>query len=180
MNLKGCVIVLDIRAIRADASRFKTGLARKKANPALIDELLTADEAWRHGLAEVEQLKSRRNQASEAIAAQKKQGQNAADEIAEMRIVSDRIKVLDEEVKQHEATVKDLLLAIPNIPHASVPDGDSEVENVPLRHMGVKPQFTFEPKAHFEIAQSLNIVDFERGVKITGSRFVTYLSLIHI
>ncbi len=169
--------MLDIRAVRADADRFRKGIARKKADPALIDNLLVADEAWRQGLAEVEQLKSRRNKASEAIAVKKKQGLDATDAIAEMKEVADRIKALDEQVRENEAAVKELLLSIPNIAHESVPDGESEEENVPLRYIREKPQFDFEPKAHWEIAQNLDIVDFERGVKITGSRFITYKGL---
>jgi len=169
--------MLDIRKIRNDANRYKQGLQRKKANPSLIDQLLQADESWRNALAEVEQLKSLRNKTSEAIAVKKKQGQDATADIAEMKQVSDRIKALDDDVRTSEQTVQDLLLAIPNLPHESVPDGDSEDENVPVSEWGDKPQFTFTPMQHWEIAQQLDIVDFERGVKITGSRFVTYKGL---
>ena len=169
--------MLDIRAIRNDPDKFRTGLARKKANPALIDALLEADEQWRGGLAEVERLKSVRNRASEAIAAKKKQGQDASADIAEMKEVSERIKALDEEVRTNDAKVRDLLLEIPNIPHASAPDGESEDDNVPLRYWGDKPEFGFEPKPHWDIATDLDIVDFERAAKITGSRFVLYKGL---
>lgn len=169
--------MLDIRAIRNDPERFRTGVARKGANANLIDRLLEVDESWRSSLTEVERLKSVRNKASEAIAQKKKQGLDATDDIAQMREVGDSIKQLDETVRGLEQQVQDLLLEIPNIAHESVPDGASEDENVLLRFWGDKPELGFEPKAHYEIAQDLDIVDFERGAKITGSRFVVYKGL---
>lgn len=169
--------MLDIRAIRANPEQYRQGLQRKKANPALIDELLTADESWRAGLSEVERLKAVRNRASEAIAVKKKQGEDAGYDITEMRQVSDTIKALDETVRAHEATVQNLLLSIPNIPHTTAPDGDSDEENVTFRHWGALPEFAFDPKPHWELAEQLGIIDFERGAKITGSRFVVYKGL---
>lgn len=169
--------MLDIRAIRNDADKYKNGIKRKKADPALIDSLLTADESWRGALAEVERLKSVRNKASEQIAVKKKQGQDATADIAEMKQVSDQIKTLDEEVRTFEVQVRELLLAIPNIPHDSVPDGESEAENVELRLWGEKPNFDFAAKPHWEVGTNLEIVDFERGAKVTGSRFVIYKGL---
>lgn len=169
--------MLDLRAIRNDPDKYRAGLRRKGVDSGLVDELLQADEAWRSGLTEVERLKSVRNKASEAIAVKKKQGQDASADIAEMRAVSDQIKSLDETVRRHEQTVQDMLLAIPNIAHESAPDGASEDDNVPLRFYGQVPAFDFEPKPHYELAQDLGIADFERAVKITGSRFVLYKGL---
>jgi seryl-tRNA synthetase len=174
---KGVFSMLDLRAVRQDPEKFKRGIERKKADPALIDQLLEADAAWRNALAEVERLKAARNKASEAIARKKKQGEDASAEIAEMKQVSEQIKQLDEQVRQYDEQVKDLLLAIPNVAHDSVPDGESEEDNVPVRYWGEKPNFSFTPKPHWEIAQELDIVDFERAVKITGSRFVIYKGL---
>ncbi|MDQ0191291.1 serine--tRNA ligase [Alicyclobacillus cycloheptanicus] len=169
--------MLDLRAVRSNPERFRAGLRRKHADPKLIDELLGADEAWRAGLAEVERLKAVRNKASEAIARKKKQGENADADIAEMRTVSEQIKSLDEEVRVREQQVNELLLAIPIPPHESVPDGAGEEDNVPLRFHGQVPEFDFEPKPHWDIAQDLGIVDFERAAKVTGSRFVIYKGL---
>ena len=169
--------MLDIRAIRQNPERFRNGVLRKKGNASLIDELLQADEAWRAALTETEQLKSRRNRASEAIALTKRQGQDASAAIAEMKQVSDRIKVIDDEVRMLEDKVRDLLLAIPNMPHESVPDGNNEDDNPEICQVGDKPHFPFSPKPHWEIAESLGIVDFERAAKVTGSRFVTYIGL---
>ncbi len=169
--------MLDLRAVRQNPEKYKRGIERKKADPSLIDQLLEVDAAWRNALAEVERLKAVRNKASEAIAVKKKQGQDASADIAEMKQVSEQIKQLDEQVRQYDEQVKDLLLAIPNIAHESVPDGDSEEDNVPVRHWGEKPNFSFTPKPHWEIAEALDIVDFERAAKITGSRFVIYKGL---
>ncbi|MCL6517929.1 serine--tRNA ligase [Alicyclobacillus sp.] len=169
--------MLDLRAIRSHPDTFREGLRRRHADPSLIDQLLTVDEAWRNALAEVERLKSVRNRASEAIAQKKRRGEDASADIAQMREVSDRIKQLDDEVRRLDDEVRGLLLVIPNIPHESVPDGESEADNVPIRHWGQIPNFTFDPKPHWEIAERLDIVDFERAAKVTGSRFVIYKGL---
>src|ERR1700693_2425144 len=122
--------MLDLKAIRQDPDKFRQGVKRKKYDPALIDQLLEADEAWRSALTEVERLKSVRNKASEAIAMKKKQGQDASAEIAEMKSVSEKIKERDERVRQWDEQVHEMLLGLPNIPHESVPDGDDENDNV--------------------------------------------------
>ncbi|MCL6455125.1 MAG: serine--tRNA ligase [Alicyclobacillus sp.] len=169
--------MLDIRAIRNNPEMFRQGLRRRHADPSVIDDLLAVDERWRAALTETEQLKSLRNKTSEAIAAKKKQGQDASEDIRRMKDVSDQIKRLDEEVRDLDTKLQDYLLGLPNVPHESVPDGRSEEENVPLRYVGERPTFDFQPKPHWEIAQALDIVDFERAVKITGSRFVLYKGL---
>lgn len=169
--------MLDIRAIRANPDEFKRGMERRKAEPGVIDKLLAIDETWRQNLAEVERLKSVRNKASEDIARLKKDKQDASVAIAEMKQVSDQIKALDESVRASEEDLRNLLLELPNKPHDSVPDGLSEDENVDLRHVGELPTFSFTPQAHWDIAERLGIVDTERAVKITGSRFVLYKGL---
>ncbi|MCL6627394.1 serine--tRNA ligase [Alicyclobacillus shizuokensis] len=169
--------MLDIRAIRANPDAFKAGLGRRNVGPEVIDNLLAADEQWRQALAEAERLKSVRNRTSEAIARKKKQGEDASADIAEMKRVSERIKQLDEAVREHEAAVQDQLLRIPNLPHESVPDGETEEDNVPIRHWGEVPRFDFDPKPHWELAVNLGIADFERAAKVTGSRFVIYKGL---
>lgn len=94
-----------------------------------------------------------------------------------MREVGEEIKRLDEMVREQEAAVQEYLLTLPNVPHDSVPDGESEADNPVLRTWGEVPKFSFEPRAHFEIAEELGILDTERAVKITGSRFVLYKGL---
>ncbi|WP_067934503.1 serine--tRNA ligase [Alicyclobacillus kakegawensis] len=169
--------MLDIRAIRTNPDAFKAGLKRRNVGPEVIDNLLAADEQWRQALAEAERLKSVRNRTSEAIARKKKQGEDASADIAEMKRVAERIKQLDEEVREHEAAVQDQLLRIPNLPHESVPDGETDEDNVPIRHWGEVPRFDFDPKPHWELAVNLGIADFERAAKVTGSRFVIYKGL---
>lgn len=169
--------MLDIRAIRQNPDAFKTGLARKKVDPSVIDNLLLADEAWRSNLSETERLKNLRNTTSEAIARKKKQGEDATEDIAQMKQVSNRIKELDDEVRTQEEQVREILLTLPNVPHASVPEGASEDDNPTVHTWGNIPTFTFTPKQHWEIGEELGIVDSERAVKITGSRFVLYKGL---
>ncbi|QQE78969.1 serine--tRNA ligase [Alicyclobacillus sp. SO9] len=169
--------MLDIRAVRQDPQVYREGLKRKHADAKVIDELLQIDESWRQSLAEVERLKSLRNKASENIAAKKKNKEDASGDIDEMRQVSAKIKELDEAVRRFDEKQKELLYTIPNLPHESVPNGESEDDNVPLQYWGELPKFAYTPKAHWDLAQELGIVDFERAVKITGSRFVLYKGL---
>lgn len=169
--------MLDLRAIRNNPEKYRAGLERRREDASVIDRLLEADEKWRSSLTETEQLKSLRNKTSENIAAKKKNGEDATSEIAQMKEVSDRIKALDEEVRQLDETVRNYLLTLPNVPHDSVPNGLSEDDNPTLREVGQKPEFSFEPKQHWDIATSLDIVDFERAAKVTGSRFVIYKGL---
>ncbi|TDY38862.1 seryl-tRNA synthetase [Alicyclobacillus sacchari] len=169
--------MLDIRSIRQEPDVFKRKLGRKGISPTVIDDLLAADEAWRTALAEVERLKALRNATSEAIAQKKRNKEDASEDIARMREVGGQIQTLDEKVREHDAAVRDMLLALPNVPHDSVPAGESEADNPVLRTWGDIPKFQFTPRAHFEIAEELGIVDTERAVKITGSRFVLYKGL---
>lgn len=166
--------MLDIRAIRQNPDVFKTKLARKKVNPATIDALLATDEKWRGNLVEVERLKNLRNTTSEDIARKKKSGEDASDAIAQMKEVGGRIKELDDATRTLDEQVREILLNLPNVPHDSVPEGASEDDNPILRTWGDRPTFNFDPKPHWEVAESLGIVDTERAVKITGSRFVLY------
>lgn len=169
--------MLDIRAIRQNPDEFKVKLGRKKVRPETIDALLAADEAWRASLVETERLKALRNSTSEAIAVKKKNKEDATDDIARMREVGEQIKALDETVREQEAAVQDILLGLPNVPHASVPEGETEEDNPIIRSWGNQPSFDFTPKPHFEVAEALGILDIERAVKITGSRFVLYKGL---
>jgi seryl-tRNA synthetase len=108
------------------------------------------------------------------VAQRKKKGQDATELIAAMREVGDRIKKLDETIRAAEEELQQLLLTIPNVPHESVPDGLSDADNELVRRWGELPQFDFEPLPHWQIAEKLNIIDFERGSKVTGARFVFY------
>ncbi|REE83831.1 seryl-tRNA synthetase [Paenibacillus taihuensis] len=169
--------MLDVKLLRNDYAKVEQALQNRGKSLDLISEFPTLDGKWRDMLQETEQLKNRRNTVSQEVAKLKKSGGDAEALIIEMREVGDRIKVLDEEIRNVEAQIADLTLAIPNVPNESVPVGASEDDNVEIRRIGEVPSFAFGPKAHFELAQDLGILDFERAAKVTGSRFVFYRGL---
>ncbi len=168
--------MLDIKLIRSNMEQVKQGLA-KRGTVVALDDFLTLDELWRKGLVEVEELKKKRNQVSEVIGQKKKSGEEAEDMVLEMREVSNQIKTMDEGIKALEEKMELLLLNIPNIPHESVPPGTSDEDNQVIRQWGEPPVFNYSPKAHWELGVDLNILDFERGGKITGARFTAYRGL---
>src|SRR6185503_8452404 len=139
-----------------------------------LAEFTRLDEKRRAALREVEQLKASRNQVSEKIAALKKDKKDAAPLIDEMRGVGDRIKGLDATVSECETALEAWLLAVPNVPHASVPVGRSSEENIEVRRWGRPPAFDFKPLAHWDLGAALGILDFERAAKIAGARFAVY------
>ncbi|HEY8496985.1 MAG TPA: serine--tRNA ligase [Limnochordales bacterium] len=165
--------MLDIKLIRNEPDKVREAM-RRRGEEAPIDEVLALDERRRALVTEVEQLKARRNQVSEEVARAKRDGQDASAIIATMREVSDRIKALDHEIRDVEDRLHQLLLVIPNIPHESVPYGESDVDNVEVRRWGEPRQFDFEPKAHWDIGTRLGILDFERAAKVAGARFTVY------
>ncbi|MDN4592532.1 serine--tRNA ligase [Polycladomyces subterraneus] len=166
--------MLDMKLLRNQFDEVKARLQHRGEDISGLDSFQQLDEKRRELLRQTEQLKNQRNTVSREIAQKKKAGEDATAEIENMRRVGDEIKRLDEELRQVEAELQDILLTIPNLPHESVPVGDSEEDNVPVRHWGELPQFDFEPKPHWEIAQALDILDFERASKVVGSRFVFY------
>jgi seryl-tRNA synthetase len=163
----------DIKFIRANAELVKQHLANKHIDDggALVDEVLQLDEQRRNALFEVEQLKKQRNEASQQVAKLKKSGEDATQIIEETRHLGDRIGALDADSREIEAVLGHKLLEIPNIHAPDVPIGAVEDDNVEVRKWGDIPQFGFEPKPHWEIGENLRIIDFERGVKVSGSRF---------
>jgi seryl-tRNA synthetase len=169
--------VLDVRLLRSDYDRVKQALEHRGAPEELISAFPELDQRRRELLTETERLKNRRNTVSQEVAKIKREGGDAEALIVEMREVGDRIKELDEEVRELEAKIGQITLAIPNIPHESVPVGASEEDNVEIRRHGEPPSFGFEPKSHWEIADRLGILDFESAARATGSRFVFYRGL---
>lgn len=169
--------MLDIKKIRNNTEWAKEKLATRGVKPEEIDTLLEIDNERREVLLENEQLRNRRNEVSDQIAVQKRNHEDAGAVIAEMRAVGQQIKELD--VKEQELTAKqtDILLRLPNFPDNSVPVGADESANQELRQCGQKTEFTFEPKSHWEIGEDLGILDFERGAKVSGSRFLYYKGL---
>jgi seryl-tRNA synthetase len=162
--------VLDIKLIRSNPELVKQALSKRGAVPGL-DQFLALDEKWRQGLVQVEELKNKRNTVSELIGKKKQTGEDAQEMILKMREVSQRIKELDEGIKELEQQLEQILLTVPNMPHESVPAGACEKDNQTVRSWGEPPEFDFEPKAHWELGVELDILDFERGGKITGARF---------
>jgi seryl-tRNA synthetase len=132
------------------------------------------DDERRAVLQEIETLRHRRNVVSDQIAAMKKAGENAEDVVVEMRSVSSRIKKLDKRLTESESRIADIILGVPNIPHASVPIGADETDNPVVRVVGDITEFEFDPLPHWEIGKRLNILDFDRAAKITGARFPLY------
>ncbi|MBI4319873.1 MAG: serine--tRNA ligase [Chloroflexi bacterium] len=159
--------MLSLKLIRENTALVREGLA-KKHDTAPIDEILALDDERRKLLTDVETLRARRNQVSQQIARMK---QKPADLIAEMRQVGDKIKELDVRVGEVEARLNQLLLVVPNVPHPSVPTGKDDTENVVVRTWGQPRQFDFAPLAHWDIGEQLGMIDFARGVKISGTRF---------
>lgn len=169
--------MLDVKILRSEYSRVEEALKNRGKSLDLIADFPKLDARRRELLQESESLKNRRNTVSAEVAKLKKNRENADELILEMRQVSDQIKAMDEEVRELEASISELTLAIPNIPHESVPVGASEEDNVELRRWAEPRAFDFAPKAHWELAQNLDILDFEAGAKVTGSRFTFYKGL---
>lgn len=168
--------MLDMKFVRNNPQIVQEALDSRGSNITL-DEFLRLDEQRRDRLFVVEQMKNRRNMVSEEIGRLKKTGRDAPDMVLEMRELSQQIKDKDEEVKFLEEKLQNILLNIPNVPHQSVPVGASESDNQVIRTWGRPRDFGFEPKPHWEIGEALDIIDFERGSKVTGARFSFYKGL---
>jgi seryl-tRNA synthetase len=169
--------MLDVKLLRANFTEVKEKLQHRGEDLTDFGKFEELDQRRRELIVESEALKSKRNEVSQQVAFLKREKKDADHLITEMREVGDKIKGLDDELRVVEETLEQLLLSIPNIPHESVPVGDTEDENIEIRKWGNLPEFGFEPKPHWEIAEKLGILDFERAGKVTGSRFVFYKGL---
>jgi seryl-tRNA synthetase len=166
--------MLDIKLIRSNPEYVKERLAtRDKVYADKIDELLILDKERREVIAEVEKLKAEKNKLSKEIGKLYKEGKREEAEKLKEEVNSKNKKIenLEKELKDIENRFKNLLLTIPNIPHPSVPVGEDENDNIEIRRWGEPRKFDFEPKPHWEIGEKLGILDFERGAKLSGSRF---------
>ena len=162
--------MLDLNLIRETPDLVRTALKNRQMDSSPVDEVLRLDEKRRALLTQVEALKAERNAVSKEIGRSKDAAERET-KIGAMREVGDRISALDKEVADVEAELHAVTSAIPNIPDERTPVGASEEENVVLQTIGQLPEFDFEPKPHWELGPALGILDFERGTKITGSRF---------
>lgn len=165
--------MLDIQMIRENPQMINEA-ANNKKNPIDIDSIINLDNERRDIIREVEKFKNQRNVSSQKIAVLKKQKQDASKLIEEMKSVSDTIKNMDLQLAQKEQQIHEHLIRIPNIPHKSVPHGESEKDNAVVYEWGDAREFSFEPKDHLEIGTALGIIDFPRGAKITGAGFPVY------
>ncbi|MFW5722741.1 MAG: serine--tRNA ligase [Desulfohalobiaceae bacterium] len=165
--------MLDIEFVRKNPELVADALD-KRSSELKVEEFQVLDSRRRELLQEVEQLKQERNSASKEVARLKSQGRDAAALIAGLSTLSERIKALDAEKKEIDARVQEWMLAVPNIPHASVPQGLTEDDNEEVKTWGEKPSFDSSPKEHWEVGAALGGLDFERSAKITGARFALY------
>jgi len=169
--------MLDIKVIRDKPDWVRERLATRGAgDEANIAEVLSLDEQRRKYLAEVEQLKAARNRISKEIGALmgQKKLEEAEAKKRETRDMGERIAALDHQVAEAEAARDATLLRLPNLPHASVAVGNSAADNVEIRQWSEKPEFAFKPKSHVELCEQLQLVDFARGAKLSGSGFLLY------
>src|SRR5690625_3638591 len=169
--------MLDMKFLRNNFEEVKGKLAHRGEDLSALDQFGELDERRRQLITETEQLKAERNEASKQISILKREKKDAEDAIKEMRTVSDQIKTFDTELTEIQEKLDQVMLSIPNIPHESVPIGEGEDDNIENRKWGEVPTYPFEPKAHWDIATDLDILDFERAAKVTGSRFVFYKGL---
>jgi len=162
--------MLDARFVRENIELIKKSLGDRHYTTA-FDEFVRIEEKRLVLQRESEELRNKRNVVSEEIGKLRAQKKDASPLIEAMKSVADQIKALDDQIKSLEEKTGDFLLNIPNIPNASVPFGKDETENVEVRKWGEPKQFDFEPLNHWDIAEMLDIIDFDRGAKIAGARF---------
>ena len=168
--------MLDIRRIRENPEE-SARLVSRRGKKFRFDNLLQMDAERRSAIAETESLKAKKNAVSKQIPVLKKKGEDTSALFAEMKQESDRIKALDDRVAELDEAIRTEMLAIPNVPHASVPDGLSDADNVEVRRFLEPTKFDFEPKAHWDLGTDLGILDFETAAAVTGARFTFYKGL---
>jgi len=167
--------MLDLRRIRNNPEEVKKALlGRGEIYASFIDEIILLDEKRREVLVKVETLKGRKNQVSAEIPKLKKAGEDVAPIMAEMKALGEDIKNLDAELAEIDDNIQNILLKIPNTPDSTVPIGKSDANNLEIRKWGEPTSFNFDPKAHWDIGTKLDVLDFDRAGKITGSRFTVY------
>lgn len=169
--------MLDIKRIREDFDGVKKAVESRGKGDFGIDKVREYDVERRKLLAEVEQMKNQQSTSSRQIPVLKKEGKDTTELMAEMKQLSEKIKVLDGQVSEVEAKLRDALLNIPNTPYKDVQEGADDSDNVELRKWGEPRKFDFEEKAHWDIGTDLDILDFERATKIAGTRFTVYKGL---
>lgn len=168
--------MLDIKILRQDPDRIREAL-KNRCNDLDIAPAIELDKQRRDLLADVEQKKAKQNEISKKVPAMKKAGENTDELFREMKELSNEIKADDEKVRDIDEQLRNFMLRIPNIPNSSCPIGKDDTENKEMRKWGTPREFDFEFKAHWDIGTDLDILDFERGTKIAGTRFTVYKGL---
>ncbi len=170
--------MLDLNFVRDNLPRVEEMLRQRGADPAtVLKDFSEVDTQRRQAITEAETMKAQRNKASEEIAKQKKAGQDATAAIAETKDLREQIQTQEKTAADLDARLHDILSGIPNLPHKSVPVGQSAEENVEVRRWGTPPKFDFTPKPHWDLGAELGVLDLERAVKLTGARFAVYWDL---
>lgn len=169
--------MLDIKRVRENPETIKKTLEKRGQGDFDIDKAVSLDRERRDILKIVEKMKNEQSTASKEMPRLMKEGKNTDTLRAEMKTLSSKIKELDVKLAAVEEDLKQVLLSIPNVPHADVPEGVDDKDNVERRRFGVVTAFDFEPKAHWDIGEELNILDVERATKIAGTRFTVYKGL---
>ncbi|WP_446745858.1 serine--tRNA ligase [Silvibacterium acidisoli] len=167
--------MLDLSFVRANLETVEAKLRDRGQDPAvLLGDFRTLDQTRRERITEVEQLKAQRNRLSEQVGQLKKSGQDASAVMEETRALKQKMDELEAAATESENELRAILTRIPNLPLEDVPVGKSELDNIEIKRWGDQPQFSFEPKPHWEIGEALGILDFERAAKLSGARFVVY------
>ncbi len=170
--------MLDIEVIRSDPRRVKEAIrAKGTGSPEIVDQLLDTDEKRRSTITEMQEAQSRQNDISKKIGTLKREGKDeeAQEHIEETSRLKEKIKTLEERVRSAEQKQEELLLDLPNLPHPSVPVGETEEDNEVVETVGELPSFDFEPTPHWKLIEEHELADLERGAKVTGSGFPFYL-----
>ncbi|MGQ9657511.1 MAG: serine--tRNA ligase, partial [Fimbriimonadales bacterium] len=166
--------MLDYRLLRSEPETVRDALHKRGYPTEILDEWLEVDRRWRETTTQVETLTAEQNRVSKEIPQRKKAGEDTAPLLEQLRTLKAQIEQLEEQRRALEAEREVKLLLIPNIPHATAPVGTDASENVEVRRGGQPHPMPFEPKPHWELAESLGLIDFERGAKVGGSGFHFY------
>ena len=170
--------MLDLNFVRENLPVVEEKLRQRGMDPAaVLQDFRELDTQRRQAITEAETSKAQRNKASEEIAKLKKSGQDASAAMAQTKDLREKIQTLEKTAVDLDGRLRDILVGIPNLPHASVPIGHGAEDNVEVRRWGTPPKFDFVPKAHWDLGAELGILDQERAVKLTGSRFAVYWDL---
>jgi seryl-tRNA synthetase len=170
--------MLDLAFVRDNLALVEEKLRQRGQNPdEVLKDFHAIDQKRRAAIKQMEELKAERNKITEAIAKLKKEKQDASAEIEKTRLMREQIPALEKEVEEEDARLRAILTTIPNIPNDSVPVGKSEHDNQVVKVWGEAPKFDFQPKPHWELGESLGVLDLERAAKLTGARFALYWDL---